>query len=90
LKAAVEALCRKDASLITEDAILSFAMTQLQKQNTDFSRKLFDALGKTDLRTTNYFVRCFEIFAPGEFFEIYRFFTGFFFIKSTVLPFTGF
>lgn len=46
VKAAVEALCRRDASLLTADAILAFAMTQLQNQNTDLSAKLFDALGR--------------------------------------------
>ncbi len=46
VKAAVEALCRRDASLLTADAILSFAMNQLQQQNTGLSVALFDALEK--------------------------------------------
>lgn len=46
VKAAVEALCRRDANLLTADAILSFAMNQLQQQNTGLSIALFNALEK--------------------------------------------
>lgn len=44
VKAAVEALCRRDANLLTADAILSFAMDKLKQQKTALSEKLFEAL----------------------------------------------
>lgn len=44
VKAAVEALCRRDANLLTADAILSFTMNELQNQNTGLSMALYNAL----------------------------------------------
>lgn len=41
---AVEALCRRDANLITADAILLFAFEQLHKQKNELLSKLFNAL----------------------------------------------
>ncbi|KAJ6646218.1 hypothetical protein Bhyg_01429, partial [Pseudolycoriella hygida] len=46
LKAAVEALCRRDANLLTADAILSFALNKLRELNTELSNELFEALEK--------------------------------------------
>lgn len=41
---AVEALCRRDANLVTADAILIFAFNQLHQQESNISKKLFEAL----------------------------------------------
>lgn len=44
VRAAVEALCRRDSNILTADAILSFTMNQLQQQNTKLSMELFNSL----------------------------------------------
>lgn len=44
IEAAVEALCRRDANLISADATLIFTLRKLKKQNTQLSLELFDAL----------------------------------------------
>lgn len=44
VKAVVEALCRRDANLLTADAILAFTMNELQKQNTGLSIALYNSL----------------------------------------------
>lgn len=41
---AVEALCRRDSNLVTADAILIFTFDQLHQQESDVSKKLFEAL----------------------------------------------
>ena len=58
VKAAVEALCRRDANLLTADAILSFAMAQLQKQNTDLSTEAVRRFGKVYLTEAYAYVGC--------------------------------
>lgn len=54
VKATVKALCRRDANLLTADAILSFAMKQLQQQNTSLSADLFHSLKKRILGVLKY------------------------------------
>ncbi|KAJ6642702.1 hypothetical protein Bhyg_07656, partial [Pseudolycoriella hygida] len=44
IKAAVEALCRRDANLVTADTILIFTLSQLQQQNTNLALSLFESL----------------------------------------------
>lgn len=41
---AVEALCRRDANLVTADAILIFAFNQLYQQESEISKNLFETL----------------------------------------------
>lgn len=44
LKITVDALCRRDANLLTADAALEFCLSNLQQQNTSISLELADAL----------------------------------------------
>lgn len=46
IQAAVEALCRRDANLITADATLIFTLKTLQEQNSEISLALFHALNQ--------------------------------------------
>lgn len=41
---AVEALCRRDANLVTADTILMFSLNQLHQQDSSVSNKLFEAM----------------------------------------------
>lgn len=55
IQAAVEALCRRDANLITADATLIFTLKTLREQNTQISMALFQALSQRiqERRTDN-------------------------------------
>lgn len=46
LQVAVEALCRRDANLITADTVLLFSLQKLEELDSEFSLKLHDALSK--------------------------------------------
>lgn len=46
LQVAVEALCRRDANLITCDTVFLFTLRKLKECNSDLSSKLFDSLCK--------------------------------------------
>jgi hypothetical protein len=46
LQVAVEALCRRDANLITADTVLLFALKKLEEMITELSLKLHTALCK--------------------------------------------
>ena len=54
LRAAVEALCRRDSNLLTADAVVKFAIADLKKQSSDLSRELSDAISQrlVEQRTT--------------------------------------
>lgn len=46
LQVAVEALCRRDANLITADAVFLFTLQKLKELNSNLSLQLFEALSK--------------------------------------------
>lgn len=46
IEATVEALCRRDANLISADATLSFTLKKLKEQDSSLSLKLFQALSQ--------------------------------------------
>lgn len=70
IQAAVEALCRRDANLITADAVLNFTLGKLQQLDTDVSLKLFGALKKRTLERTTELSGVMQYLHTGNFSSI--------------------
>jgi len=44
VKVAVEAICRRDANLITADVAIQFMMEKLKRSDFDFGKRMYDEL----------------------------------------------